>query len=129
MEVLKSESPSQPALKSFRKNTEACFAYYNKKCPYHNICNSCSNPLRILENENGEPPIGYVRKFWDPTKVDGFKPLPIVEEPVRDKDRTANSIEQCRISGYYSTSNPFSCSSCGAPHFGRARKCRECQLK
>lgn len=120
MEVLKSESPSQPALKSFRKNTEACFAYYNKKCPYHNICNSCSNPLRILENENGEPPTGYVRKFWDPTKVDGFKPLPIVEEPPK---QISLSVEQRRIP------NPFSCSSCGTPHFGRGRKCRECKLK
>jgi len=75
-EILKTESPSAPAMKSFGRNGEACFAYYNKPCPYHTLCFAKSNPLRIVEENEGNPPSGFFRKWWDPTKVeDRFKPL------------------------------------------------------
>jgi len=129
IESLKLESPSQPALKSFRKNTEACFAYYNKKCPYYQICNGCSNPLRVLDNNNGEPPTGYVRKFWDPTKVDRFKPflLPIAKV-VPQMGRVRCTVVK-EDNSYIKDDVCFSCSSCGTPLFGRENKCRDCMMK
>lgn len=57
-------SESDTVLMAFPLNPESCTKYFG--CVYHDYCMSWANPLRNCF----EPPIGFIREFWDPTKME-----------------------------------------------------------
>jgi hypothetical protein len=89
LKQLSSEPTSLP-MKAFRQNGSSCFNY-NKICPFHTLCTSCKNPIQILEDHSGEPPPGFTRRWWDPTKVDE-KRFSTVKEPLNLTKSNVSSI-------------------------------------
>ena len=62
MEELAKSDESEEVMMSFPMNTENC-VNYGRACKYHDFCTSWANPLKRAD----EPPIGFVKKFWDPS--------------------------------------------------------------
>jgi hypothetical protein len=62
MFLLSSESESNPTMKSFPCNENACFSY-GRKCAYHDFCCYWPNPLQQADNG---PPLGFKLEFWNP---------------------------------------------------------------
>jgi hypothetical protein len=58
-DVLAESEPTEPFLRAYPKNTEACTKY--GRCPYMDICLSGHNPLAMKE-----PPIGFEVREWNP---------------------------------------------------------------
>jgi len=48
---------------TFRRNEDNCYGKYSK-CPFLNICSTCSDPTKL-----GEVPAGYVEERWEPFDV------------------------------------------------------------
>lgn len=66
------DSPSQPFMEAFPKNTNSCFDF-NRACPFIDLCKARANPLSY-----GGVPSGYEVHKWDPLDHIG-KPKELVE--------------------------------------------------
>lgn len=60
---LEDAKEDDPVLTAYPMNNTSCGAF--RGCPYHDFCISWPNPLRNAY----EPPLGFVKKFWDPSKI------------------------------------------------------------
>lgn len=66
MDLLRDAKPDDTVMLAFPMNTESCHKY-NTKCPYHDFCVACPNPLRYIgDGEQTQP--GFEIDFWDPRK-------------------------------------------------------------
>jgi hypothetical protein len=63
MKQLAVNSPDDPYMRAFPKNTNSCFDF-NTACAYHLPCKSWPNPLK--QASETEPPGGYVHSIWNP---------------------------------------------------------------
>lgn len=60
MDTMMEESPSDPYMEAYPKNTNSCFDF-NRACPYLDLCKARANPLSY-----GGPPPGYEHAVWNP---------------------------------------------------------------
>lgn len=59
---------SRPQLHAFRKRPGSC-TKYNSLCPYHFLCSTGENPLKLIERYGDCLPDGMEKKFWNPAKA------------------------------------------------------------
>lgn len=60
-DLLSQDNARNNYMRSFPKRESGCVRY-QRMCEYCGICSTASNPLRQI----GNPPVGFVREFWDP---------------------------------------------------------------
>lgn len=70
-EILSKDSAEGQAMASFPKNPQTCTKYFG--CPYHDLCTSSGNPLTLIHNLGGKPPLGWKQEWWDPSDKDHSK--------------------------------------------------------
>ena len=66
-EILDGDTAETPIMQAFPQRFTGCYAYF-RQCPYYELCNCHSNPLRLLEATGGEPPQGFIEKRWNPAE-------------------------------------------------------------
>jgi CRISPR/Cas system-associated exonuclease Cas4 (RecB family) len=63
MDEMADSTEDEVVFHAFPMNTESCINY-GRACKFMDFCSVWSNPLQHLE----EVPVGFVRKYWDPTE-------------------------------------------------------------
>ncbi len=66
LEALDAAQPGDSVLSCFPMNPSNCVKY-NRTCQFINFCSTRSNPLTLVEQFEGAPPIGFHQEYWDPT--------------------------------------------------------------
>lgn len=95
MEALAIAKDSDPVMRAFAMNPNACSSYYG--CPYLNFCETCPNPIQKYD----EIPLGFKREFWDPSEIKATTEINLGEggksEHVNEQGRSKESPREAGL--------------------------------